>query len=187
MAQWTFIDPNTLLPGDPWTSAKAQAAFENPIAIIKGAPGAPRPSTLESWFQAGNAFTGLSAGSLDLPSSVFIGAFSTLASEINTSYRSAGALQITSRATGTIRFSASITAAGQATGQARLLRNGTEIFESASQGSGTVSVDAAAANGNVFEWQVRSTSGAAGLGSYTQRANDTVQRFGVYSKISEIV
>lgn len=42
MAQYTFIDPNTLLPGDPWTSAKAQAAFENPEAIAEGAPGAPR-------------------------------------------------------------------------------------------------------------------------------------------------
>ena len=42
MAQWTNIDPNTLLPGDPWTSAKAQASFENPEAIAEGAPGAPR-------------------------------------------------------------------------------------------------------------------------------------------------
>ena len=42
MAQWTFIDPNTLLPGDPWTSAKAQAAFENLEAVAKGAAGAPR-------------------------------------------------------------------------------------------------------------------------------------------------
>ena len=42
MAQWTNIDPNTLLPGDPWTSAKAQAAFENVEAVAEGAPGAPR-------------------------------------------------------------------------------------------------------------------------------------------------
>ena len=41
MAQWTFVDPNTLLPGDPWTSAKAQAAFENLEAVAEGAPGAP--------------------------------------------------------------------------------------------------------------------------------------------------
>ena len=33
MAEWTDIDPNTLLPGEPWTSAKALAAFENPVAI----------------------------------------------------------------------------------------------------------------------------------------------------------
>ena len=42
MAQWTFVDPNTLLPGDPWTSAKAQAAFENLEAVTEGAPDAPR-------------------------------------------------------------------------------------------------------------------------------------------------
>ena len=42
MAQWTVIDPNTLLPGDPWTSAKAQAAFENVEALAEGAEGAPR-------------------------------------------------------------------------------------------------------------------------------------------------
>ena len=42
MAQWTKIDPNTLLPGDPWTSSKAQAAFENVEAVAEGAPGAPR-------------------------------------------------------------------------------------------------------------------------------------------------
>ena len=42
MAQWTPIDPNTLIPGFPWTSAKAQASFENPEAIAEGAPGAPR-------------------------------------------------------------------------------------------------------------------------------------------------
>ena len=42
MADYTFIDPNSLLPGEPWTSAKALAAFENPEAIAEGAVGAPR-------------------------------------------------------------------------------------------------------------------------------------------------
>jgi hypothetical protein len=42
MADYTLIDPNTLLPGEPWTSAKALAAFENPEAIAEGAAGAPR-------------------------------------------------------------------------------------------------------------------------------------------------
>lgn len=42
MADWTNQDPSTLLPGEPWTSAKALAAFENPVAIAEGAPGAPR-------------------------------------------------------------------------------------------------------------------------------------------------
>lgn len=41
MADYTDIDPNTLLPGEPWTSAKALATFENPPAIAEGAAGAP--------------------------------------------------------------------------------------------------------------------------------------------------
>lgn len=41
MADWTNQSTNSLLPGEPWTSAKALAAFENPKAIAEGAPGAP--------------------------------------------------------------------------------------------------------------------------------------------------
>ena len=46
MAEYTNQDPNTLLPGEPWTSAKALAAFENPEAIAEGAPGAPKVTGL---------------------------------------------------------------------------------------------------------------------------------------------
>lgn len=42
MADWTDIPTNNLLPGEPWTSAKALAAFENPKAIAEGAADAPR-------------------------------------------------------------------------------------------------------------------------------------------------
>lgn len=42
MADWTEQDPNDLLPGEPWTSAQALAAFENVVAMAEGAPGAPR-------------------------------------------------------------------------------------------------------------------------------------------------
>ena len=41
MADWTDQDINSLLPGEPWTSAKAIAAFENPPAIAEAAPDAP--------------------------------------------------------------------------------------------------------------------------------------------------
>ena len=41
MADWTDQDINSLLPGEPWTSAKAIASFENPVAIAEGAPDAP--------------------------------------------------------------------------------------------------------------------------------------------------
>lgn len=45
MAAWTDQSDNSLLPGEPWTSAKALACFENPVAIAEGAAGAPRIST----------------------------------------------------------------------------------------------------------------------------------------------
>jgi len=41
MASWTNQDTNSLLPGEPWTSAKALAAFENPVAYAEQASGAP--------------------------------------------------------------------------------------------------------------------------------------------------
>ena len=42
MAAWTDIETDSLLPGEPWTSAKALAAFENPVALAEGAAGAPK-------------------------------------------------------------------------------------------------------------------------------------------------
>ena len=62
MAQWTTIDPNTLLPGDPWTSAKAQAAFENLEAVAEGAAGAPRIEAAS----INNLFLGLTAGDVNV-------------------------------------------------------------------------------------------------------------------------
>jgi len=42
MADWTELDTNGLLPGEPFTSAKALAFFENPVAMAEGAVNAPR-------------------------------------------------------------------------------------------------------------------------------------------------
>ena len=45
MADYTDQSTDSLLPGEPWTSAKALAAFENPVAIAEGAAGAPKIAT----------------------------------------------------------------------------------------------------------------------------------------------
>ena len=45
MASWTNQSTSSLLPGEPWTSAKALAAFENPTALTEGASGAPKVRT----------------------------------------------------------------------------------------------------------------------------------------------
>jgi len=42
MADWTELDTNGLLPGEPFTSAKALAFFENPVAMAGGAVNAPK-------------------------------------------------------------------------------------------------------------------------------------------------
>jgi len=42
MADWTELDTNGLLPGEPFTSAKALAFFENPTAMAEGAVNAPK-------------------------------------------------------------------------------------------------------------------------------------------------
>ncbi len=46
MADWTDQSTDSLLPGEPWTSAKALAVFENPVALAEGATGAPRIATI---------------------------------------------------------------------------------------------------------------------------------------------
>jgi len=45
MADWTQLDTNGLLPGEPVTSAKALAFFENPIALAEAATDAPKIAT----------------------------------------------------------------------------------------------------------------------------------------------
>ena len=50
---WTEYDVNTLLPGEPWTAAKALAAFENVPATAAGDTGAPKV-----WGAALDAFQG---------------------------------------------------------------------------------------------------------------------------------
>lgn len=65
MADWTDIATNTLLPGEPWTSSKALAAFENPQAIAEGASGAPKVQN--------RALAGLSLGVFDAGNGVYSG------------------------------------------------------------------------------------------------------------------
>jgi hypothetical protein len=45
MTDWTDLDIDGLLPGEPLTSEKALAFYQNPIAIAEGAAGAPSIET----------------------------------------------------------------------------------------------------------------------------------------------
>ena len=55
MASWTNQSTSSLLPGEPWTSAKALAAFENPEAIAEGASGAPKIDPINAMAHGGAA------------------------------------------------------------------------------------------------------------------------------------
>ena len=59
MADWTELDTNGLLPGEPLTSAKALAFFENPVAMAEGAVDAPKvvSEALNMFVEAGTATT----------------------------------------------------------------------------------------------------------------------------------
>ena len=180
MAEWTFIDPNTLLPGDPWTSAKAQAAFENLEAVAEGAPGAPRLRGLAAMTAREYSIlfplvvqeigTGNFPGGT-VPVYAYDGGFSTTTTS-SSSFASAGAVTITARATGTFRFSAQAVWIGGSLNpirsQIRLLKNGTEIgiastITGGSDGENvTLTVDASGIVGDIFEWQVRRIGGDNG-------------------------
>ena len=59
MADWTELDTNGLLPGEPFTSAKALAFFENPVAMGEGKPNAPKvvSEALDMLAETGTATT----------------------------------------------------------------------------------------------------------------------------------
>jgi len=183
---WTTLDLNNLLAGEPLIESEVLALYENPSAIIKSAPGAPRPVTLDSYFARGgsNLLSGLGPGGLALPSAAFTGGFSDATASDGT-YVSAGTLNITARATGTIRFTSNGT--GTSTGQRRLLRNGTEVANF--NGNGIFSADVGVVAGDVMEWQVRRASGStvSNLTGFAQTADDTVENFGLWAKRSEVV
>lgn len=55
MADWTNIDVNSLLPGQPFTSAIALAYEENPRAIAEGAAGAPKVDPINAMQHQGQS------------------------------------------------------------------------------------------------------------------------------------
>ena len=57
MADWTELDTDGLLPGEPLTSAKALAFFENPVAMAEGKVNAPKVVS-----EALNMLVGVGAG-----------------------------------------------------------------------------------------------------------------------------
>ena len=199
MAEWTFIDPNTLLPGDPWTSAKAQAAFENLEAVAEGAPGAPRlygkAAVPRPQQQELDVLTLSASDDVTLSDLHYTGGFSSRTG--GSSYESAGIITSVLMS-GTVRFRARQTAVSTSlqgsSGDIRILKNGTVIQTwSLTVASGTNdavqdrSVDISVSVGDTFEWQVRRASGASlSISSISETANDGYTRIGIPIKASDL-
>ena len=140
MAEWTELDTNTLLPGEPLTSAKALAFFENPKAIAEGADDTPR-NQLKS-------LPRLVAGS-----SVRSTRTRTVPVDTTEMIHNHGIIQI-----GTIRASMSQSGAGSVT--ISRMRNGTSVtLATATNASTTVDVSVIPGDALIFNGSA-STGGA---------------------------
>lgn len=60
MTDWIEPDINNLLPGDPWTSAKALYTAQNPIALAEQSVGAPKIANKIAGGAGTTVFSGLS-------------------------------------------------------------------------------------------------------------------------------
>ena len=202
MAQYTGPDPNTLLPGDPWTSALAQAAFEDPIAIAEGAPGAPRLRGLAAMTVAEylSLFPlSVDVGNFAVNPEAYDGIFSS-ASTTSSSFVSCGIIEAVFFS-GNARFEATQTAVGSVIGEqgisgtnnTRFLKNGVEIQSWFLSQQGTTptsitrTVEISVSVGDTFEWQVRRSSGDGEQTTSPRgpRVDDTVVSVGLPIKRSE--
>ena len=181
MAQWTFIDPNTLLPGDPWTSAKAQAAFENLEAVAEGAAGAPRlyglaavPDTNRSELQA---VSGVSATD------------DWIDTGINIDGPLSGVFRVVTLS-GTLRFSVIYATSVGGSGTLEIRRNGVVLQSWAQSGTATETRVLDAASVPADEWQWVIVPSAGGGGSLSNRqvgASDSYTRIGVPIRRSDLL
>jgi hypothetical protein len=173
MADYTLIDPNTLLPGEPWTSAKALAAFENPEAIAEGAAGAPRVQGLA----IASEYNGLPVVTISAADTVTlgegmdarVGTLTTTSTEVVViSYR-------VPSYTGSARFRCSHVSAGGFAAFLRLYKNGVLIQEFSTTTADPVlrTVDLTFVSGDLIEWRLQSqTSGSVSASPGNVTAND---------------
>ena len=139
MADWTELDTNTLLPGEPLTSAKALAFFENPIALAEGAADAPR-NQLKS-------LPRLVAGS-----SVRSTRTRTVSGSTTETILNHGIIQI-----GTIR--ASMTRGGAGSVTISRIRNGTSVTLATTNNGANITADVSVIPGDALIFNGSSPSG----------------------------
>ena len=154
MASWTDQSTDSLLPGEPWTSAKALAAFENPVAITEGASGAPKVRTA--------ALQPPTAGSSRIR---FLNDFGTPIFDSTSSPENAkldeGSVAVL--VDGTIRVAATIASAGTVTFTVSFKKNGTAFATYST--TGTKFTDVAVVLGDRIEIDVTASTGSGGSNS----------------------
>ena len=202
MADWTNLPNQAVGVGGLPSGTTVTALRDNPIAIAEGAAGAPRANgkmaaTLLE-YATSNPLTGLLAGNLFLDPGLFDDYTFSDTNTSSSSFQSAGSCEITSRATGTMRFRATQNARQLAIGSVgsviRLLKNSVVVetfsLSPPSEGERTQTrfVDVSAAVGDVFEWEVRRTGSSATISitDISVTADDTYTTQPLQLKVSEV-
>ena len=168
MAEWTTQDPSTLLPGEPWTSAKALAAFENVEAAMEGAVGAPPLQ-----------FAAL--GRLVAGNSVRVQGSTTTATGAGNFVASVshGFLQV-----GTVRCVILVISGTVSTRRVVRTRNGVETVLASASGTDPLSVDVGVIHGDAISLQ---GDGNASTGTGVHRASISIESGNLWSGVGSQV
>lgn len=187
MADWTNL-PNTAVGVGGLPSGTTMTALrDNTIAVIRSAPGAPRPFTEEE-FRAAQPFS-VSPGEVVLGQFVHSGSFESFANSTNV-FGGTNSITIKPNVSGTIRFRANFTVANASMRtDVRLLKNGTEVFLNLGTvgTNGSVVTDQTAVSGDVFIWQVRRevAAGSAGIQPSQPLGNDSIEARPLFTYTSQ--
>ena len=154
MTSWTNQSTSILLPGEPWTSAKAPAAFETPVALAEAASGAPKARTV--------ALQPPTAGStaIRLLNDFGTGTFDSTSSPQSAKLDEGSAVALVA---GTVRVVATIATAGTVTFTVTFVKNGTTFATYST--TGVKFTDVAVAGGDRIEINVTASTGSAGSNS----------------------
>ena len=156
MASWTTQDPNSLLPGEPWTSAKALAAFENPTAIAEGATGAPKIRTVA--LQPPTAGSTYIRRMNDFGTGAFDSTISPQSAKLDE-----GSIAVL--VGGTIRVVSTIATSGTVTFTVSFKKNGTTFASYTT--TGLKFTDVAVGLGDKIEIEISASTGSGGSNSVT--------------------
>ena len=193
MSDFNILDTNGLLPGEPLTSAKALAFYNNPLAIAEGADDAPRIYGLAMSPDSKILADGLAltvaasdAYTLDMGFTTVNGATTTT----STSYVEAAEITVVGEIVGVIRFKASQSSnSGGTTSTLRILKNSVVVTEFPPTNSGPVqrSADISVVAGDIISWEHKKTGSASSIFSNSiLTASDTYERIGALIKATDL-